>query len=183
MKVLQVAATAFGFTLDYDQFDHTGADYYLRTGHRLPDDWFDELARIDSIFFGAVGWPEVVPDHVSLWGSLLQVRQHFDQYISLCPVKLPPRVLSPLVGREPGDIDFYVVREDALRHVLGCAIINDVTIHDFHSLESHMGLRQSVGLDDPAGTVDRAIRPHPCRRTNSDHDRRRRGAGRLPWIR
>ena len=41
----------------------------------LPDNWFDELHGFDAIFFGAVGWPEVVPDHVSLWGSLLQFRR------------------------------------------------------------------------------------------------------------
>jgi tartrate dehydrogenase/decarboxylase/D-malate dehydrogenase len=78
----------------------------------LPDGWFDELSAFDAIFFGAVGWPAVVPDHVSLWGSLLQFRRHFDQYVNLRPVKLLPGVRSPLAGREPGDVDFYVVREN-----------------------------------------------------------------------
>jgi len=54
----------------------------------------------------------VVPDHVSLWGSLLQFRRHFDQYVNLRPVKLMPGVASPLAGRGPGDVDFYVVREN-----------------------------------------------------------------------
>ena len=78
----------------------------------LPDDWFDEFSWFDAIFFGAVGWPDVVPDHVSLWGSLLQFRRHFDQYVNLRPVKLLPGVQSPLAGRQPGDVDFYVVREN-----------------------------------------------------------------------
>ncbi|MBY4208043.1 tartrate dehydrogenase [Rhodococcus fascians] len=112
LKVLDAAASAFGFSLDYEQFDFASADYYQRTGKMLPDGWFETLVGFDSIFFGAVGWPEVVPDHVSLWGSLLQFRRHFDQYVSLRPVKLLPGVPSPLAGREPGDIDFYVVREN-----------------------------------------------------------------------
>ena len=112
LKVLQAAATAYDFVIDYEQFDYASADYYTRTGQMLPDGWFDELSRFDAIFFGAVGWPEVVPDHISLWGSLLQFRRHFDQYVNLRPVKLMPGVAGPLAGREPGDIDFYVVREN-----------------------------------------------------------------------
>ena len=83
-----------------------------RHGAMLPDDWFDELHRFDAIFFGAVGWPDVVPDHVSLWGSLLQFRRAFDQYVSLRPVKLLPGRDQPAGRPLPGDVDFYVVREN-----------------------------------------------------------------------
>ncbi|MGW0163044.1 tartrate dehydrogenase [Mycobacterium sp. NPDC003323] len=112
LKALEAAAAAFDFGLDFEQFDYASADYYVKTGKMLPDGWFDELNRFDAIFFGAVGWPDVVPDHISLWGSLLQFRRHFDQYVNLRPVKLMPGVASPLAGREPGDIDFFVVREN-----------------------------------------------------------------------
>ena len=112
LRVLQAAASAFDVRLDYQEFDDASADYYVKTGAMLPDGWFDELSRFDAIFFGAVGWPEVVPDHISLWGSLLQFRRHFDQYVNLRPVKVLAGVRSPLVGRDPGDIDFYVVREN-----------------------------------------------------------------------
>lgn len=97
LKVLDAAATAFGFAIDYEQFDYACAEYYTDTGAMLPDGWFDELSRFDAIFFGAVGWPDVVPDHISLWGSLLQFRRHFDQYVNLRPVKLMPgcEVRSP----------------------------------------------------------------------------------------
>ena len=54
----------------------------------------------------------MVPDHVSLWCSLLQFRRAFDQYVNLRPVKLMPGVRSPLAGREPGDVDCYIVREN-----------------------------------------------------------------------
>lgn len=78
----------------------------------MPDDWKDQIGKPDAIFFGAVGWPNTVPDHVSLWGSLLQFRREYDQYVNLRPVRLMPGVPCPLVGREPGDIDFWVVREN-----------------------------------------------------------------------
>ena len=78
----------------------------------LPEDWKNTLSQHDAIYFGAVGWPEKVPDHISLWGSLLKFRREFDQYINLRPVKLMPGVPSPLVNRKPGDIDFMIVREN-----------------------------------------------------------------------
>ncbi|WLQ05874.1 tartrate dehydrogenase [Arthrobacter oryzae] len=112
LRVLDAAASAFDLNLTYEHFDYASADYYTRHGKMLPDGWFEELNQFDSIFFGAVGWPDVVPDHVPLWGSLLQFRRHFDQYVSLRPVKLLPGVPSPLAGRVPGDVDFYVVREN-----------------------------------------------------------------------
>jgi len=78
----------------------------------MPDDWKEQIGGHDAIFFGAVGWPEKVPDHVSLWGSLLLFRREFDQYVNLRPVRLMPGIPSPLANRLPGDIDFYVVREN-----------------------------------------------------------------------
>ncbi len=78
----------------------------------MPEDWKELVGRHDAIFFGAVGWPQVVPDHVSLWGSLILFRREFDQYVNLRPVRLMPGVTAPLAGRKPGDIDFYVVREN-----------------------------------------------------------------------
>ncbi|WP_433579748.1 tartrate dehydrogenase [Nocardia brasiliensis] len=112
IRVLSAAAAAFDFALDITEFDFASADYYTATGKMLPDGWFDQLSVFDALFFGAVGWPEVVPDHISLWGSLLQFRRHFDQYVSLRPVRLLPGISSPLAGRRPGDVDFYVVREN-----------------------------------------------------------------------
>lgn len=112
LRVLRAAAEKFDLELEFTEFDWSSAEYYQRTGQMLPDDWKAQLGGFDAIYFGAVGWPDVVPDHVSLWGSLLQFRREFDQYINLRPVKLLAGVPSPLAGREPGDIDFWVVREN-----------------------------------------------------------------------
>lgn len=112
LRALDAAAGAFGLDLRYTPFDVANADYWTATGQMLPDDWFETLRGFDAIFFGAVGWPDVVPDHVSLWGSLLQFRRSFDQYVNLRPTRLMPGVRSPLAGRSPGDVDFWVVREN-----------------------------------------------------------------------
>ncbi|MBR0784792.1 tartrate dehydrogenase [Bradyrhizobium iriomotense] len=112
VSVLERAATLFGFTLKLDWCDFASCDYYLKHGTMLPDDWKERIGGSDAIFFGAVGWPSKVPDHISLWESLLKFRREFDQYVNLRPVRLMPGVPCPLVGRKPGDIDFWVVREN-----------------------------------------------------------------------
>ena len=112
IRVLDAAARRFAIDLRYDGFDFASCDYYARHGQMMPDDWKEQVGGHDAIFFGAVGWPETVPDHISLWGSLLLFRREFDQYVNLRPVRLIPGVASPLANRRPGDIDFYVVREN-----------------------------------------------------------------------
>jgi tartrate dehydrogenase/decarboxylase / D-malate dehydrogenase len=112
LRVLEAAAKKFGFTMDQQWHDFASCDYYAAHGRMMPEDWKDRIGRPDAIFFGAVGWPETVPDHISLWGSLLQFRREYDQYVNLRPVRLMPGVPCPLVGRKTGDIYFWVVREN-----------------------------------------------------------------------
>ncbi|TFF27242.1 tartrate dehydrogenase [Jiella endophytica] len=112
VKVLRAAARRFDIDLQFDSFDFASCDYYAAHGQMMPDDWKAQIGGHDAIFFGAVGWPDTVPDHISLWGSLIQFRREFDQYVNLRPARLMPGVKSPLAGRQPGDIDFYVVREN-----------------------------------------------------------------------
>jgi tartrate dehydrogenase/decarboxylase/D-malate dehydrogenase len=112
VRVLEAAAKKFGFEVRADHFDFASCDYYEKHGRMMPPDWKERIGGHDAIFFGAVGWPAKVPDHVSLWGSLIQWRREFDQYINLRPVRLMPGVPSPLAGRKSGDIDFWVVREN-----------------------------------------------------------------------
>lgn len=112
VRVLKAAATKFSLDLHFDTFDFASCDYYSKHGRMMPEDWKDQIGGHDAIYFGAVGWPQTVPDHISLWGSLLQFRREFDQYVNLRPVRLMPGVRSPLADRKPGDIDFLVVREN-----------------------------------------------------------------------
>jgi tartrate dehydrogenase/decarboxylase / D-malate dehydrogenase len=111
LRVLEKVAGKFGIGLEFAHFDWS-CDYYAKTGRMMPDDWFETLSSFEAIFYGAVGWPATVPDHVSLWGSLIQFRRRFDQYVNLRPCRLMPGIATPLANRKPGDIDFIVVREN-----------------------------------------------------------------------
>ncbi|MDI3381150.1 tartrate dehydrogenase [Xenophilus aerolatus] len=117
LRVVDAAARKFGIDLAFDHFDFSSWDYFEKHGQMLPDDWKDQIGGHDAIFFGAVGWPEKIADHVSLWGSLLLFRREFDQYINLRPARLMPGITAPVVRRdgsprEPGEIDMYIVREN-----------------------------------------------------------------------
>jgi tartrate dehydrogenase/decarboxylase/D-malate dehydrogenase len=112
LRAVQAAADRFGIALAFTTFEWANCDYYAQHRKMMPDDWFAQLAGFDAILFGAVGWPATVPDHVSLWGSLIKFRREFDQYVNLRPVRLMPGVPCPLANKKPGDIDFYVVREN-----------------------------------------------------------------------
>ena len=112
LRALQAAARRFDIELEFTTFEWADCDYYAQHGKMMPDDWREQLAGFEAIYFGAVGWPATVPDHISLWGSLLKFRREFDQYVNLRPVRLMPGVACPLANKKPGDIDFYVVREN-----------------------------------------------------------------------
>ena len=112
LRALEAAAKRFDIQLEFTHIEWASCDYYQQTGQMMPDDWKAQLQPMDAIFFGAVGWPATVPDHVSLWGSLLKFRREFDQYINLRPVRLFDGVPCPLANRKPGDIDYLVVREN-----------------------------------------------------------------------
>jgi tartrate dehydrogenase/decarboxylase/D-malate dehydrogenase len=111
LRCLDAVARKYDISFHFDEFDWS-CDYYLKHGTMMPDDWKEQIGTHDAIFFGAVGWPAKVPDHISLWGSLLKFRREFDQYVNLRPARLMPGVPSPLANRNPGDIDFYIVREN-----------------------------------------------------------------------
>jgi tartrate dehydrogenase/decarboxylase / D-malate dehydrogenase len=117
LRVLEAAARRFGVALQLEHFDFAHCGHYQRHGSMLPPDWKAQIGGHEAIFYGAVGWPATVPDHVSLWGSLLKFRREFDQYVNLRPARLMPGIASPLVNREgrplaPGEIDMLIVREN-----------------------------------------------------------------------
>jgi tartrate dehydrogenase/decarboxylase / D-malate dehydrogenase len=97
--------------LTFTDYDY-GCDYYLQHRRMMPADGFDRLAAHDAIFLGAIGDPRV-PDHVSVWELILPLRQRYDQYVNLRPMKLLPGVHCPLAGRTPADIDMVCVRENS----------------------------------------------------------------------
>ncbi len=110
LKVLNAAAERFGIELHYRHIAWASCDYYAAHGKMMPDDWQAQLEGVDAVLFGAVGWPESVPDHISLWGSILRFRREYDQYVNLRPTRTFAGVPGPLAAGN--DIDFMVVREN-----------------------------------------------------------------------
>jgi tartrate dehydrogenase/decarboxylase/D-malate dehydrogenase len=110
LKVLEAASASFGIGFKFRHFDWN-CETYKHTGRMMPEDGIARLRDHDAIFLGAVGFPGV-PDHVSLWGLLIPIRRQFDQYVNLRPVRLLPGIPCPLRDRKPGDIDFWIVREN-----------------------------------------------------------------------
>lgn len=112
IKVLNaVAALDGGFRFEWTEFPW-GCDFYLKHGKMMDDDGIEQLKQFDAIYLGAVGAPGV-PDHISLWGLLLEIRKGFDQYINLRPVKLLQGAPCPLKDVKPEDINMTFVRENS----------------------------------------------------------------------
>src|ERR1700726_488766 len=106
--VPEAVGAKFGIGFRFQHFDWS-CESYKATGRMMPEDGIHRLRDHDAVFLGAVGYPGV-PDHISLWGLLIPIRREFDQYVNLRPVRLLPGIVAP-VRAQPGDIDFWVVRE------------------------------------------------------------------------
>ncbi len=110
LRVLEAVASRFDLGFRFEDYDWS-CERFQKTGKMMPDDGLDQIRGSDAIYLGAVGYPGV-PDHVSLWGLLIPIRRQFQQYVNLRPVRLFKGLKSPLAGRKPGDIDYYIVREN-----------------------------------------------------------------------
>ena len=75
LRVIETAAKKHGVAVHFDHFDFASYDYYEKHGQMMPDDWKEKIGEHDAIYFGAVGWPAKIPDHISLWGSLIKFRR------------------------------------------------------------------------------------------------------------
>ena len=109
--ILTLAAAEGGFGVEFTEFPW-GCDYYLREKRMMAPDGFDQLRRFDAIYLGAIGDPRV-PDHISVWELILPLRQRFEQYVNLRPMRLLGGAATPLAGRAPADIDMVCVRENS----------------------------------------------------------------------
>ena len=110
VRVLEATAAKHQLNIEWKEFDWS-CELYLKSGRMMPEDGIEQLRYFDAVYLGAVGFP-TVEDHVSLWELLIPIRREFDQYVNLRPVRLFDGVPCPLVNKKPGDIDFYVVREN-----------------------------------------------------------------------
>jgi tartrate dehydrogenase/decarboxylase / D-malate dehydrogenase len=110
LALLEACGARFGIGFEWKHFDWS-ADYYFRHGRMMPEDGLDQLRPCDAILLGAVGHQDL-PDNVTLNGLLLPIRRGFDQYANVRPAVLFDGVASPLAGRQAGEIDMVVVREN-----------------------------------------------------------------------
>jgi tartrate dehydrogenase/decarboxylase/D-malate dehydrogenase len=134
--VLEAAARKHGFALDWTHFDWS-CDRFLKSGAFMPKDGIEQLRGFDAIYLGAVGWPGI-PDHVSLWGLLIPIRRSFEQYVNLRPVRLLKGVPCPLAGKKPGDIEYWIVRENCEGEY------SNVGGRMYDGTEAEMAMQQSV---------------------------------------
>ncbi len=110
IKILKAVSNIEGFKFEPIYYD-IGGERYLRTGETLPRSVLEELRKVDAIYLGAVGHPDVKPGILEP-GILLKIRFELDQYINLRPVKLYPGVATPLKDKNPEDIEFVIIREN-----------------------------------------------------------------------
>jgi tartrate dehydrogenase/decarboxylase / D-malate dehydrogenase len=149
VKALKAAQeVAEDYSIDYEEFPWSCA-YYLEHGRMMPDDGLKTLEEFDAIYLGAVGFPSLVPDHISLWGLLLPIRKTFDLYVNLRPCRLLPGTRGPLRDKGPEDINFVCVRENTEGEYAGVG-------GRVHSGSEHEVAIQSIVFTRPA--VERVMR-------------------------
>jgi len=117
LKVLEAASKKKKFKFELVHYDF-GGERYLRTGEILPDSAIEEMKKLDAIYLGAVGHPDVKTGILEK-ELLLKLRFSLDQYINLRPVILYPGVYTPLKDKGPEEIDFVVIRENTEGLYLG----------------------------------------------------------------
>jgi tartrate dehydrogenase/decarboxylase/D-malate dehydrogenase len=136
-----------GLTLEYTELPW-GSTYYHEHGRMMPAEAIDALREHDAVLLGAVGDPSI-PDHVTLWGLLLPIRQQLDLWANIRPARLLPGVPGPLAGKAPGDVDMLFVRENSEGEYAGVGG------------RAHQGLRHEVAVETSVFTregVERVIR-------------------------
>src|ERR1043165_9195477 len=137
------AATKSGASLTFDHLPW-GCDYYVANGRMMDADGFDRLAKYDAIYLGAIGDPRV-PDHIAVWDLLLPLRQRFEQYVNLRPMRLLPGLSSPLANRTSADIDMICVRENSEGEYSGVG--GRVHVGTAHEVAVQTGVFTRTGIE------------------------------------
>jgi 3-isopropylmalate dehydrogenase len=142
LKVLKALGKSLGLTFDWIPYD-LGGERYKKTGEILPDSALAELRKVDAIYLGAIGHPDVKPGILEK-GLLLRLRFELDQYINLRPVKLYPNVACPLKDKGPEHIDFVVVRENTEGLYTGAGGILKKNTPDEVAVQESINTRKGV---------------------------------------
>jgi tartrate dehydrogenase/decarboxylase/D-malate dehydrogenase len=141
------AVDALGLSVEWTELPW-GSAYWHEHGRMMPPDALETLEAHDAILMGAIGDPSV-PDHVSLWGLVLEIRQRLDLWANVRPARLLDGVPCPLAGRTPADVDMLFVRENTEGEYSGIGG------------RAHRGLGAEVAIESSVFThegVERVIR-------------------------
>jgi tartrate dehydrogenase/decarboxylase/D-malate dehydrogenase len=110
MAIVDRVAKKAAFKIDWVELPWS-CEWYVENGAMMPSDGLSTLRESDAILLGAVGYPGV-PDHISLRGLLLPIRQAFQQYANVRPIQLWRGAEGPLRNTNPEDLDILCVREN-----------------------------------------------------------------------
>ena len=143
MAAIEAATHGSGLSLSFTELPW-GCDYYLSHHRMMDDDGFERLAKFDAIYLGAIGDPRV-PDHIAVWDLLLPLRQRFQQYVNLRPMRLLPGLTSPLANRGPADIDMVCVRENTEGEYAGLG--GRIHVGTPHEVAEQAGLFTRHGIE------------------------------------
>ena len=141
------AVDALGLEIEWTELPW-GSAYWHANGRMMPEDWRAALDGHAAVLMGAVGDPSV-PDHVSLWGLILELRQRLDLWANLRPVRLLEGIPGPLAGRGPENVDMLFLRENTEGEYSGIGG------------RAHQGLPDEVAIETSVFTrsgVERVLR-------------------------
>ncbi len=159
MRVLDAVAGRAGIVFERTEYAW-GCDYYRETGRMMPADGLERLRDADAIYLGAIGHPSV-PDHVSIWELILPIRQRFEQYVNLRPMRLLPGVSGPLSGRGARDIDMVCVRENSEGEYAGLG--GRLHRGTAHEVAEQTGLFTRMGIERVVRYAFKLARSRPRR--------------------
>jgi len=143
LAALEAATKGSGVSLAFTDLPW-GCDYYLKHGRMMDEDGFERAATFDAIYLGAIGSPKV-PDHIAVWDLLLPLRQRFQQYVNLRPMRLLPGLVSPLANRGAADIDMVCVRENTEGEYAGVG--GRIHVGTPHEVAEQTGLFTRTGVE------------------------------------
>jgi len=143
IAALEGAVKGTGVSLTFTDLPW-GCDYYLKHGRMMEDGGFERAASFDAIYLGAIGSPSV-PDHIAVWDLLLPLRQRFQQYVNLRPMRLLPGLVSPLANRGAADIDMVCVRENTEGEYAGVG--GRIHVGTPHEVAEQTGLFTRAGVE------------------------------------
>ena len=142
VAALEAAARGSDVSLSFTDFPW-GCEFYKQHGRMMDDDAFARLATFDAIYLGAIGAPGV-PDGASA-ALILSIRQRFDQYVNLRPMRLLPGLTSPLANRGAADIDMVCVRENSEGEYAGVG--GRIHVGTAHEVAQQTGVFTRVGIE------------------------------------